>query len=247
MTAWKRLKRHQANCHTIFRMGGFIPAAAYLSSAVTGSRSPIRAGSMWLRPNTPDAIVASAMRKGEFDEPIRAASPLRHNFILDCGGYIGTAAVAFAEAFPDATIVTVEPSPDNFAILCQNVAAHPHVCAIQAAISALGGTATLSSRGTGEWGYTIEAGRDVVCSVPMVTIPELMARFGATGIDIVKLDIEGAERDVLLAGADWLPRTRVLFAELHDRINPGCSDAFANASAGRRIVECAREKVMSVA
>ena len=248
MTAWARIKRHQANCHTILRSGGGLRAAvSYASGAATGSRAPIRFRNMMVRPNTPDMIVVSAMLKGEFTAPIQAASPLRYGFILDCGGYIGTAAIAFAEAFPGATVVTVEPSPDNFAMLCRNVAAHPNVHPIQAAISARGGVAKLSSRGTGEWGYSIAVGHEAAGDVETVTIPEIMARYGARGIDIAKLDIEGAERDVLLNGADWLPLTRVLFVELHDRIVPGCADAFARATIGRRAVDCAREKVMSVA
>ena len=56
---------------------------------------------------------------------------LKHGLIIDAGGYLGTAAIAFSEAYPDATVVTIEPSPENFALLVQNTAAYPNIRAAQ--------------------------------------------------------------------------------------------------------------------
>jgi hypothetical protein len=49
-------------------------------------------------------------------------------------------------------------------------------------------------------------------------------------LDIVKLDIEGAEKAVFESNyEDWLPKTRLLIIELHDRMQPGSSKALFNA------------------
>ena len=47
--------------------------------------------------------------------------------------------------------------------------------------------------------------------------------------DIVKLDIEGAEKEVF-DRCDWLNRVRVVAIELHDRFKPGCSAAVNSAT-----------------
>ena len=49
-------------------------------------------------------------------------------------------------------------------------------------------------------------------------------------IDILKIDIEGSEKEVFQHGyADWLPKIKVLIIELHDRMVPGASAAVFSA------------------
>jgi len=49
--------------------------------------------------------------------------------------------------------------------------------------------------------------------------------------DLLKLDIEGAEREIFDAGdLDWMNRTHTIMIELHDRFCPGCEAAFLNAA-----------------
>jgi hypothetical protein len=42
-----------------------------------------------VRPNTPDLHVAEKTIGGEFDDVLLLVRPLKHNFIIDAGGYIG--------------------------------------------------------------------------------------------------------------------------------------------------------------
>jgi hypothetical protein len=49
-------------------------------------------------------------------------------------------------------------------------------------------------------------------------------------IDILKLDIEGSEKEVFEAGFEyWLPRTKAIIIELHDHMRAGASKALFNA------------------
>jgi hypothetical protein len=66
-----------------------------------------------------------------------------------------------------------------------------------------------------------------------VSIAALLRESGFAAIDILKLDVEGAERELFADPScqAWLARTNMLFVELHDRIKPGCSDAFERAIA----------------
>ena len=49
-------------------------------------------------------------------------------------------------------------------------------------------------------------------------------------IDILKLDVEGAEKEIFSSNyEDWLPKTKVLIIELHDRMRKGCSKVVFSA------------------
>jgi len=46
-------------------------------------------------------------------------------------------------------------------------------------------------------------------------------------IDILKLDIEGAEKELFADNTElWLPKVNIVVIELHDWLQEGCSQAF---------------------
>src|SRR5262249_33554319 len=202
---------------------------------------------------SPDIRVALSCLDGEFDELIAAVPSINHPFIIDAGGYIGTAAIVLAEAYPEATVVSLEPSKANFALLKRNVARYKNVISLNKALAPEPGVTTLKNRGTGQWGFTIvsrpddnpvsEAMEEVEC----VTIGMLMAEFGASGIGVLKLDIEGGERALFSADTGWIANTEAICIELHDRIVAGCSEKFGEVTRGRRNLKMQGEKYLSLA
>jgi hypothetical protein len=63
-------------------------------------------------------------------------------------------------------------------------------------------------------------------SIQAVTVESLMKDHGMSSIDILKLDIEGAEKKVFSANdTSWLSKVRVIICELH----PGCWRSFFEA------------------
>jgi FkbM family methyltransferase len=214
----------------------------------------VRGENVLMRPDTNDLRVAWASLGGEF-KPVFAARPvLKHYFIIDAGGYIGTSAIALARRYPDALIVSIEPDRENFASLVHNTRTFPNVVAIHAALVPSEGDVTLFDRGTGPWGFTTVADPEdapdatVRGQVPGVTIDGLLKRFDKNGIDILKLDIEGGEHALLNEKPAWLSKTDVIYTELHDRIVPGCSATYSRATYGRdnRPVGWGSEKVLSI-
>jgi|GEM_PF-903296 len=250
----RRLVNHRRHYLTLLRNGNTFSLAPYVHRALINSKRElcVSIGSrrILVRANTPDVLVAGNSLSGEFDESIKAAQPLQHNFIIDAGGYIGTAAIVFAEAFPAATVVTLEPSRENFALLSRNVRPYPNIVAINAALGDRQGVVTLRDVGEREWGYSIVDGHKgyasatIMHDVEVTTIPSLLRRFDATGIDLLKLDIEGSELSVLRASADWISSTRVIIAELHDGFVPGCTEAFEAVTQGWVRVRCG-EKILA--
>jgi FkbM family methyltransferase len=232
-------------------------AASFLGRTALRSKKPVRVKvrsiPIFVRPCTPDLDVAKLSFSGEFDAAIAAARPLKYRFIIDAGGYIGTAAIKLAKAFPEATIVSIEPSRDNFAMLAMNVRFYPNIVPLNTALGSAAGSTGLVDRGTGEVGFsTVQSPADTASplrlhEVAVKTVPDLMKRFGVSGIDFLKLDIEGAEHDLMKGQPDWLAATRVVFAELHERIVPGCEAVFAAATANRsNSVDDRGEKILSI-
>ncbi len=85
---------------------------------------------IWVRSATPDLRVAILNLTEEF-EYLGELSPEGYSgLIVDGGGYIGTAALKFSEMYPDATVVTVEPSSSNMSVLSRNIAGRENIVAL---------------------------------------------------------------------------------------------------------------------
>jgi FkbM family methyltransferase len=172
-----------------------------------------------LRPYTSDfEVFANVALEGEFDElPIRA--PVRR--IIDCGANIGMASLTLLSRFPEATVIAVEPDPGNFELLRRNL--DPYAARVRLVRAGVwpyqsSGVVDTPWRDGRAWSIRVrplESGE--VSDVPLVDIPTLMETMGWPDVDLVKMDIEGAECTVLDEGARrWLLHTRVFAVELHD-------------------------------
>ena len=80
--------------------------------------------------------------------------------------------------------------------------------------------------------------------VPTLTSHALLDRIADAPFLIFKMDIEGAEKQLLSPGALWLERTNVLMVELHDRFIERCKTAFMQASRPRCAVSTGGEKFL---
>ena len=148
--------------------------------------------------------------------------PLDPKLILDIGANAGFASVWFANRYPQAKVIAVEPDPSNAAVLRKNVEPYPNVRVIEGAVWWESTTVALDDRGD-KSGIQVRAGDG---GVRAMTIDEIA---GGTKIDILKLDVEGAEKELFEHDAAWLARVGVLMIELHDRFKPGCSKALYSA------------------
>lgn len=252
-TLMKRMKRCADDARTLMNYGNGYSSLRYFINSLLRRRMAQRvtlAGeSIIIRSKSHDLDVAlSCLRDGEFQPAISASTP-RHKLIVDAGGYIGTAAIAFARAFPDSTVVTLEPSPINFPLLAENVRPYKNIIPLQKALSNHDDHMELFDRNAGEWGFTTIKQASESCSsstIECVSIPTLLKTLGYAGIDILKLDIEGGEKPLLESNTEWLDNVDLLIAELHDRIAAGCTDVFNAATQSMREVFCGGEKVMVV-
>jgi len=137
--------------------------------------------------------------------------------IIDCGANIGITSLFLAARYPDATILSVEPHPENFALLKANVAEVPRILPIQACVTGISQNAVRFTTDQAAWGNRIATDANTDANsvwVPAITIEELCKQNGIEKIDLLKLDIEGAEEQVLENGT-FLARTEHIVVELH--------------------------------
>ena len=182
------------------------------------------------RPNTADvATIQEIFQKKDYTLPINNFQP---KLILDCGGNIGCSAVFFHKVYPSAQIYSVEPEIGNFKMLTYNTVFYDKIHQINAALWDKETFIKIADTNVDTNAYmTIETTADDPQAFKTTTVSKILAESGFDEIDLLKIDIEGAEKEVFSAPNvdEWLSKVKVLVIELHDRMKKGCSRAFFSA------------------
>jgi len=158
--------------------------------------------------------------------------PGSSGWVLDAGANIGAFSALLCLLHPSLPILAVEMDAANFGLLHLNTAHCQHIVRVHGAL--WGNSTRLSiQRGHGwgppEWQY--EAVADPEGRHLGVSVPDLLAAHNITTLQLAKVDIEGAEREVFAApsAAVWLNRTREVWIEIHEGRRPGAEAAVHNA------------------
>jgi FkbM family methyltransferase len=156
--------------------------------------------------------------------------------IVDLGSNIGFSVLHFKSKYPRARIIAVEPEQKNFALLQKNVEKYTDVHCLNYAVWHTTKNLGIYDSGLGEYGYrVVEANDKQVGSVPTITMNEIIDKYNIDHIDILKIDIEGAEKELFSTNYEsWLPKVRCIVIELHDLYRPGCATAFFRAISQRQ-------------
>ena len=222
----------------------FTPNGGKLSLLIKGNRIYIRKG-------TPDLNVAISCFYGEY-EILRYLFPPNYNgLFIDAGGYIGTSTLCLKSMFPNSKIIVIEPSKENLLMLKENL---NYTNDVKIVHGALVGTEAKSiklfNRNTGHWGYTVVTKpKDRPNSLPMYEVPSYRLSDLIpvnTTIGLLKLDIEGGELSLLSNEINAMKNIKVVFAELHERIAPGCEEKFFEFSKDRILIKDFYEKFLSI-
>jgi FkbM family methyltransferase len=146
------------------------------------------------------------------------------NIIVDLGGNIGLTSVFFANRFPTAQIISVEPDAHNFEYLTKNCAPYQNIRALNAAVWSSEKQLTIDSnfRDGAEWSRSVmnnSQGGATDQQIDAITVKKIMKQFDTDKIDILKIDIEGAEAELFLndpAFPDIMKKTKILAVEVHE-------------------------------
>lgn len=148
------------------------------------------------------------------DEVYRFRADNERPYIIDCGANIGLSTLYFKWLYPQARVVAFEPDGDNVALLQKNIASYgmKDVSVRQEAVWTHDGHISFQSDGT-------QASKILTDGTGSITIPcvKLSSLLGEK-VDMLKMDIEGAEYEVLKECKDLLENVRHLFVEYHGEI-----------------------------
>jgi len=133
--------------------------------------------------------------------------------IIDGGANVGYSALFFAETFPEALVVALEPDANTLAALKRNVAAQSRIQCIHAALWSHANGVHLQSTANGSWGHFVG---DQGLLTPSVTLHDLFVENPEWVPLIVKLDIEGAEKTVVAASPQVFRLASCIMIEPHD-------------------------------
>ena len=168
-----------------------------------------------------------------FDKQYRRAfRNLRHlprhtyRYVIDAGANRGSFTDAFLLLHRPQRVIMVEAIPELAENLRARYAGDPRISIVEAALSDRNGEAQfeinrseasssllpIDPRNSEWFARDLSVARSI--QVPTITLPELMSRQGLQTIDLLKLDLQGAERLVLTASQEILDRIEVIYTEI---------------------------------
>jgi FkbM family methyltransferase len=164
---------------------------------------------------------------GEYDLEI----PFEPKYIIDGGANIGFFAVLMANRYPNARIISIEPDSRNFELLRRNTAPYLNIVPVQSGIWNKEVSLQVIDQGYGEWGLMVkEVAPGTAGSFDAVSIAGIMKQYAIPQLDVIKLDVEGAEEFIFADHYhEWIPKTKMMIIELHERMKPRSADNFWKA------------------
>lgn len=162
----------------------------------------------------PDAASLLSMWHDIFERQVYRFRPTGPApFIIDGGANVGLGVAYFKRTWPGSAVLAFEPDPDVFAVLTRNVAAlgWADVRLERKALWVSAGPLEFASEGSDSGSLVNRFDRGRVTRVDGVRLAEYLDR----PVDLLKLDIEGAETDVLADCEPRLGNVRNLFVEYH--------------------------------
>jgi FkbM family methyltransferase len=159
--------------------------------------------------------------------------PAEPTVIVDAGANIGLASVYFANVFPAARIFAIEPEHANFELLRINAAPYENITPICAALWKDSAALVMTNPQSGYWGFQIQErsheNHDDP-TVPGVTMDDLISTYRLASIDLLKVDVEGAEKEIFEHSSGWIDHVDGIAIETHDRLKEGCHDSVLAAA-----------------
>ena len=131
------------------------------------------------------------------------------------GAHCGVSTYEFSQLVgANGRVVSFEPDPTSFALLQRNIERHglTNVMALNVALAGTRGVAKFSAEGTLGSTLTRHLPRETVGSIVSVQTITLADAFEGYGVPtFCKMDIEGAEVEVLAAGREAIKAHRIQF------------------------------------
>ncbi len=159
--------------------------------------------------------------------------------VLDVGAFVGEWSDKVSRRY-GSRIYAFEPNPTVLLALARRLADHPNVVRLDYGLGRADETANLTLAGPGSSLSTLDAQLDTA-QVQVRDVVGVLAELGIAEIDLLKVNIEGAEYDLFdrLIETGWLPRIRLVSVQFHEW-HP---KAYRRRRAIRRVLARSHEEV----
>ena len=151
--------------------------------------------------------------------------------IVDAGANIGLASVYLSSRFPGAKILALEIETANFELLEHNTAFYPNITCLKKALWSGPANLSIVNPTAESWSFRVShSTKGDEEGISAVGVKDLAEMFEGCRIDLLKIDIEGAEKEVFQHGMNqWIDQVGTIAVELHDRFQPGCHKALVDS------------------
>ncbi len=171
-------------------------------------------GEVLLRSHTSDiSVLGEVIVSKIYGVAARAAGP-KTRTIVDLGANTGLAARWLLHRFPDARVVCVEPQSGNVVVLRENLAGlESRAEILEACVGARDRLVTMVGSPGAESAFAMVD--DPNGDVRVVTMQAVVDVLGTGRIDLLKCDIEGAEKELFEASSAWIEDVGAIAVECH--------------------------------
>ncbi len=157
-------------------------------------------------------------------------SKIKPKLIIDAGANVGYSALWFANRYKDARIIAIEPESSNFKILKRNTRCIKRIVPTEGGLWSKDTFLKIVDDEVDPCGFQVEeVGPSDNSAIKAVTLNSILKESGCDKIDILKMDIEGSEKEVFSKNLEWMDRTNIIIIELHDWVFPNTSGPFRSA------------------
>jgi FkbM family methyltransferase len=140
--------------------------------------------------------------------------------IVDGGANVGYSSIYFANAYPEAVVLAVEANPDTFEVLKRNTNGKDRIIPINAALWSHEDGVDIEAGDSGSWSDRVSDARSRSL-IPSIRLDHLMNKVPSARPLIIKLDIEGVEREACRVSQETLREAACIIIEPHDFMLPG--------------------------
>ena len=151
--------------------------------------------------------------------------PIIPSLIIDAGSNTGFASLFFKLKYPKSKIIILEIESDNVRMIKKNLKNFTDTDIIQKGLYNKKAFFKIEDPYHATNSFVIkEVSATESYDIESITIDEILLSKNADTIDILKIDIEGAEKELFKENyQNWLPKVKIIMIETHDRMIPKCS------------------------
>ena len=162
-------------------------------------------------------VYQSIIEKEEYNFSVK----YKPKYIIDAGANIGMASIYFANRYEDTIIIAIEPEENNFNLLKRNTEKYDNIIAIKAALWNEVGEISLFDTNLDNDGFMVETNetalkpsiKKIKHYTKTITIEKILTDYNIDRIDILKVDIEGSEKEIFESCKNWIDKTKCVIIE----------------------------------